>query len=847
MRRYQKRQVRELLQLLEEAHGAVEKALCAGERDTALSLLAQCQEGAVSAGTLIEEAEGEGTRTVALLEDYCEEVYRCSEAVRREDPAMSGSRIRKTLDRSAAGVGDSVERDLPTRTEAAFFPYQASMWDSLESVWRAADADPDCDAYVVPIPYYDRKPDCSLGRMHYEGGMYPPDVPVVDWRTYRLEDRRPDIAYIHNPYDDRNFVTSVDPAYYSWKLKRYAELLVYIPYYSTTGGMAESQYSYPAYFHADYIVIQAERYRSFFDAALPPEKLLPLGSPKFDRVLRVCAAPPEPPAAWRERMAGRRVYFFNTTVGALVSDAERFLKKIEYVFSCFAGRKDACLLWRPHPLTESTFDSMQPRFRPLYEALKARFLEEGLGIFDDTPDVTSSIALSDAYIGDSGSSVISLFGMAGKPVFLLDQNIAALPEEDDWRGTVLPPPPEQQAWLLLDGNQVYSAPAGDGCYRFFCTCSEYAGKGMYLKVLTVRGRRFVCPSGAQELLELGARGVRKRIPLLPLVRQGGAFKDAAQWGRYLVLIPNAYPALARYDTESEELSYFTKHLDVFHVSVNGAARTGGCCVLGETLYLASPADGRLLAFHIPTGEEAVYEMGERAFTGCAVLASDGAALWALPWSADAPAVRWDPETKEARTYPLPRLRCVSPFDGRESEERPFSSAAFWDRYVYLAPLWAEDFLRLDRETGEAAVWRPPFQVPERVKSGYLAAWSRGYFLRFAEGSRRRFFSPLDRRLLEIDMEENTCEELPLDFSREELEAHQRGFAEQTPWLRYACMESAFNTLPDFLEGTVRGAPFDAGRERAAYGSIAANADGTCGEKTHAFMMEALRRGKRERL
>ena len=32
------------------------------------------------------------------------------------------------------------------------------MWDSLESVWQAADADPDCDAYVVPIPYYDTPP-----------------------------------------------------------------------------------------------------------------------------------------------------------------------------------------------------------------------------------------------------------------------------------------------------------------------------------------------------------------------------------------------------------------------------------------------------------------------------------------------------------------------------------------------------------------------------------------------------------------------------------------------------------------------------------------------------------------
>ena len=26
----------------------------------------------------------------------------------------------------------------------------------LESVWQAADSDPYCDAYVIPIPYYDK-------------------------------------------------------------------------------------------------------------------------------------------------------------------------------------------------------------------------------------------------------------------------------------------------------------------------------------------------------------------------------------------------------------------------------------------------------------------------------------------------------------------------------------------------------------------------------------------------------------------------------------------------------------------------------------------------------------------
>ena len=37
---------------------------------------------------------------------------------------------------------------MKVRKEVVFLPYKASMWDSLESVWKAAEEDPDCVAYV---------------------------------------------------------------------------------------------------------------------------------------------------------------------------------------------------------------------------------------------------------------------------------------------------------------------------------------------------------------------------------------------------------------------------------------------------------------------------------------------------------------------------------------------------------------------------------------------------------------------------------------------------------------------------------------------------------------------------
>ena len=174
-------------------------------------------------------------------------VAACANAV------ISGAKAYKKLRAALLRIEGSIRHDIKVRLEIAFLPYKASMWDSLESVWRAAEEDPDCDAYVVPIPYYDRKGDGTLGAYHYEGKDFPADVPIVYFENYRLEDRRPDIVYIHNPYDQGNFVTTVDSRFYSGEIKKYADKLVYIPYYTTTGGMAESQARCYGYYNADYI------------------------------------------------------------------------------------------------------------------------------------------------------------------------------------------------------------------------------------------------------------------------------------------------------------------------------------------------------------------------------------------------------------------------------------------------------------------------------------------------------------------------------------------------------------------------------------------------------------------
>ena len=99
--------------------------------------------------------------------------------------------------------------------------------------------------------------------------------------------------------------------------------------------------------------------------------------------------------------------------------SERYLEKMERVFRFFSKRKDAVLLWRPHPLMESTFSSMRPELYEKFIKLKTQFIQEKYGIYDDTPDMYAAIEFSDAYYGDS-SSLVKLYQETGKPVMIQD-------------------------------------------------------------------------------------------------------------------------------------------------------------------------------------------------------------------------------------------------------------------------------------------------------------------------------------------------------------------------------------------------------------------------------------------
>ncbi len=448
MRKAQKQQTEELIKQIEEAHEQIKNDITNGNVQYAMELLEDCQNGGITIGTFIEETEGEGSPTVALLEDYCEVTYQIHQDL-AENKEINANKAYKLLRQKLIKVENSFRNDIAVRTEVVFLPYKASMWDSLESVWKAADEDPNCDAYVIPISYYDKNPDGSFRKMHYEGEQYPGYVPITNYKEYDFEQRKPDAIYIHNPYDDLNLVTSVPPFFFSENLKKYTEKLVYIPYFILSECKPDEDKriegmkhfcTTPAVFHADKVIVQSEDMKQIYIKVLMEatndhseaakkywnDKILGLGSPKLDKVLDTKKEDLEIPQEWLriiEKPDGswKKIIFYNTSVGALLQHNEKMLEKMRYVFAVFKESQDnVALLWRPHPLIKATVESMRPQLWLEYDRLVREYRDEEWGIYDDSSDVDRAIALSDAYYGD-GSSVVQMYRQTGKPVMM--QNV----------------------------------------------------------------------------------------------------------------------------------------------------------------------------------------------------------------------------------------------------------------------------------------------------------------------------------------------------------------------------------------------------------------------------------------
>lgn len=303
-----KKDIKAIIQTMLEAHSYLVVLTKDGRMNDINSLLAQCQDCAIHIGETIEKSEGTDSHAVLLLEDYCEYLYSISKGITKNKVSKFKEKLDITL-HSVVKELDEISVDI---IKVVFMPYKASMWDCMESIWEAAEKDEQSRAYVVPIPYFERNGEGKIEKECYEGSLFPNNIPTISYKEFSLEKEKPDIIYIHNPYDKGNYVTCVHPDYFSSNLKKYTDLLVYVPYYICgEGSLPDAHLSLPAYQYVDKIIVQDEIKAKSVEDYVRKDKILVVGSPKVDRILKLNKnndiIKNELPQEWKEKIDRKSV------------------------------------------------------------------------------------------------------------------------------------------------------------------------------------------------------------------------------------------------------------------------------------------------------------------------------------------------------------------------------------------------------------------------------------------------------------------------------------------------------------------------------------------------------------
>lgn len=446
MRKKKKDSILSLLQSYREAHSTLRDLIIKGKKEEAASLMVLCQEGMGkieedSGKEKIKETEWRELSSLfisyqkAILLSYQtlfgEDILDCDAKKGRAEERGKKKEMPENEEYSLSKLEEAVDifenieikiKNIPLHTLILFLPYKASMWDSMESVYLSARKDESCEALVMPITYFERKEDTQFGEAINEAGKFPRNLELID-ENFSLEEEEPDIIYIHNPYDNTNFVSSVHPRYYSANLKKYTKTLVYIPYFVTMGMSSFGTILFSAYLNTDYIVVQNEKHKK----SLPEEvrkKAVILGSPKLDKAESMKKEEVVLPDAWKKIAKCRELVYYNSSIENMLEDTTAFLNKMKTVFTVFKNHPKFCLVWRPHPLLENTFRTLRKEYLPKYLSLKKVFCEEKIGIYDDTADLGKTAALSSLYMGDENSSVASVFSVMEKPLIILSNTLS---------------------------------------------------------------------------------------------------------------------------------------------------------------------------------------------------------------------------------------------------------------------------------------------------------------------------------------------------------------------------------------------------------------------------------------
>lgn len=399
-------------------------------------ILQTVQEIIIEIGNTLEKnGVASDDEMIKRLEDFCEDVWRCTQIKDR----IVRQKFIKKMQESILDYKRSIDEQFEVEPiKIAFFPYKADMWNCMEPIWEEARKG-GFTVQVVLLPFL--KKDKPEEGWKYEVERFPKELKIIDYQMYDLEKEHPEVIFFHNPYDDSNNLTTVPSQFYSERLRENTEMLIYAPY-CTAGvfnpGRSNFMYNAPGTYFADVLLAQSEKMKSIYlKFEHENQIILDFGSPKIDYIKnKIKSAQIDIPESWKEKIRGKKVFLLNTHLSYFPNAVTKTGKSDNYavkyhneILKAFLNRDECALIWRPHPLLKTMIYGRFPQCIEYIKYFEKLIINSSNGIIDETPDYLNTFMISDAMLS-TWSSLVCEYMVTEKPILVFQKKVQQEKEEN---------------------------------------------------------------------------------------------------------------------------------------------------------------------------------------------------------------------------------------------------------------------------------------------------------------------------------------------------------------------------------------------------------------------------------
>ena len=408
-----------------------------------ITYLSELQNNIVSFGTLTESIKGEDCKTVKLLEQYLEVIYKVAKYVQKFDEGISYEASAESkyaecdegVKDTFASISESIDSEIVNRKSVLFLPVKAKHFSSMRMAYEMEAANPNTDVYVMPLPYYYKEYDGSFkDEMHIDTEEFiKANIPVTDYSRFDLSLLCPEKIYINSAYDEYNMAVSVDTRFYARNVKKYTEKLIYIPYFKL---MEFDRANYPCWYNmqyyctvpgvvmADKVYVQSENTRKVYIDKLNEwvgdEQYTDIWEQKIDVYNESCEEHSEDEL--RDAGSEKTIVWF-VSAGSLAEFGDRYIEKAYRNLDVFALSKDKLkVLLISEPFLDEMIKTYSDELYKKWTGFIDEFNRLGIGeVVSQVEDQSVEALLkANAYYGDP-SYICKDFILMKKPVML--QNV----------------------------------------------------------------------------------------------------------------------------------------------------------------------------------------------------------------------------------------------------------------------------------------------------------------------------------------------------------------------------------------------------------------------------------------